>query len=296
MAVWGVVPRGRGVLLVAAAFAALVLLVAGTPSPEASAQTTGGSATPLPTATPPFLWVIPPLGTPAPSRLYVDPLDGRFRFDYTDERNRPVPGTAVAISGMRATDRVVSFKWSDTKRPCETATPAPPGRGPVATPTPGRCPMYVWATLDRQRRQVRATLFRRTVGGKLVANVVARSTPLPLPTAPDPYVAIQDYHAVPRRRIVQPTEQVSFKNNMPRPCRVTFLTRPGKAPADTRDFDLGYVGAGQVSRKFPLVPTPVGTPPSTPTAVPDIWSPGEHQYKVDCGGNTAVYGTIVIPG
>jgi hypothetical protein len=292
---------GRRCLLIAAALAAFVVLMVGVPSPEASAANAPATATPggpTATVTPTFVWIIPAESQGAKNRLFVDPLERRFRFDYLDENNKLVPGTPVSVDTIRATDKVVTFKWADMNRVCETATPAPPGKGPVASPTPGHCPMFVWATLDRQRKQVRATLFRRTVSGRLVANVVSQQTPLPLPTAPDPSVAIQDYKMVPEVRIIQPNEQLSVKNNMPERCQVRFdsTKRPGKAPdADATDFDLGFIGSGQISRKFPRTPVPVGTPTATVTP-PTLWNPGQHLYTVLCDGSSReIRGYIVVP-
>lgn len=303
MGTWGA-DAGRRCLLIAAGLAALVVLLVGTPSPEAQAANAPATATPSgPTATPtpPFLWIVPPVSDPsARSRLYVDPLDRRFRFDYTDDSGKLVQGDSETVGSIRATDRIVTWKWSDTTRMCETATPAPAGKGPIATPTPARCPMYVWATLDRGRQQVRATLFRRTVSGRLVAQVVAQKTPLPLPTAEDPFVLLQDFQAIPKTRIIQANQQISFKNNMSISCDVIFdsIKTVGVPPADPADFLISHLGPGQISRKFPATPSPTATTTTSgnPTPAPNIWHSNDHAYTVKCDGtSTEIDGIIRIP-
>jgi hypothetical protein len=200
---------------------------------------------------------------------------------------------------MQKTSRQVTFKYTDSTRPCETPTPIVPGGVSVyKTPLP-RCPMYVWATLDRQRQDVRTTIFRRTYGGHTTRYVNNRPTPLALPVAPDPAVAISNFQLVPKRRIIQATEQLSFQNNTTLPCTIQFnsVRPPGQVPANPNDFDLGIIPPGQVARPFPgLLPTATATvsPEGTPPPKPDIWRPGEHLYSGSCGA-IRLSGSIVVP-
>ena len=161
--------------------------------------------------------------------------------------------------------------------------------------------MFVWATLDRVRSDVRATLFQRTANGHTVTYVNNRPTPLALPKANEPAVVIQDFQAVPKKRIVQSTDQVSFQNNTNLPCSITFnsIRPPGTLPGgDPTDFDLGEIQPGQVSRPFPR--TAPGT--ATPTVVsqnqsapkPIAWRGGEHVYTGNCG-SIRITGVIQIP-
>lgn len=288
----------RRLVLAGLAVGALAVMLAGSPSPEASAQG-APTDTPAATATPPFQWIVPDTRD-SRNRIHVDPFEKRFRVDYVDENNRLVQGTPIAVPRMVKTNKLVTFKYYDANRRCETATPNPSGNGPAVAPTPGRCPVSVWATLDRQRRQVRATIFRRTTRGHYVSNVINRATPLPLPQAPEPAVAISNFQVQPKRKIIRATDQLSFQNNNTLSCTIQFnsVRPPGQLPAaDPTDFDLGVISPGQVARGFPrLVPTPTPTlsPDGTPEPRPDIWRPGEHVYTGSCG-SIRLSGSIVVP-
>ena len=283
-------------LIVVAGIAALIVLLVG--SGSGAPDTAVAAGTPGPTLTPTFQWVVPDSAQPR-NRLHVDPFDRRFQVDYLDENGRPVQGTPISLPSMHITNRQVNFAYTQSNRICETATPDPTGNGPAVTATPARCPMYVWAMLDRQRKQVRATIFRRTVSGHMVSSVINRATPLALPVAPDPAVVIQNFQMVPKRRIIQPTDQVTFQNNTTLPCTIQFNSQhpPGQPPANPDAFDLGVISPGRLATPFPpLLPTPTPTlaAGATPTPRPDIWRSGEHLYTGSCG-NIQISGSIVVP-
>ncbi len=286
---------GRG-WLIALVVWALAVLVAGASSEEASAQAAG---TPQPTATPTFQWVVSDQ-TDGRLRIHVDPFQRRFQWDGLNDLGTPEAGTPISVPSMQTRSRRITFQWSSLNRPCPTATPVAVGAGPKATPTPGRCPMFVWATLDRSKQQVRATMFRRTTNGHTVMQVLNRPTPLALPKAPDPSVVIDNFSLSPKRRIIRATDQLYFQNNTTLPCTIQFSSTrpPGKAPADPTDFDLGVVPPGQVARAFPrLLPTPSPTPGpivASPTPKPDLWQSGEHLYTGSCG-DIQLAGSIVVP-
>ena len=238
---------------------AFIMYVANQPVYEVSA------ANDTPTPTPVFKWTIndPRSG----NTLEVDPFSKTATFRVPRGPSPTV--VSASIPTMFVSKRRISWKWNNTERD-----------------------ILIWGTIDRVRLDVRATLWRKAKPRPIVDQVVVRtlSSVLALPSAPDPLVVIRDLQLLPRTKIIQSTDQLSFQNESLRPCSVAFDQPPGKSPgANTNDFDLGVIQPGRVSRLFPrtspsLSPTPTPDTDGGSATKPQLWRTGVNfSYTVQCG-------------
>lgn len=253
--------------------ALLLLLVIG----GAASGVQSASAQVPPTAT--FVWLVQ--NTTAGAQcgreprnnsdcLHIDPINRRFVYF----QNRATPGTtpiAADVRDMLVTQQRVRWSWSDTARN-----------------------VFVWGNVDRVRRTVRMTMFRRERSSTFRTSLFRQGTPLTLPSPPDPAVTIQDFRFSPRRKIIESTQQLSFHNSSRLRHRIIFDRSPGNEPTTGRPYSptVGDLDPSRISPLYPVRPAVLPTPVAD--AEPEVlWKAGTYTYT--CLIHPFMTGVIVVP-
>jgi hypothetical protein len=264
-------------LVLLAPVALLSMLFGATPAEETYAQA------PAATATPTFVWLVPNsargncgLGNPNNDNcLHIDPINQQFVY-YPDKRTPNAAPIAAKVRDMQVSQQRVSWKWNDASKT-----------------------YFVWGTVDRVRKTVRMTLWRRESNGVAQTHLFNSGTPRTLPVANDPRIVIQDNKFVPNRLVINRHQQVNFQNQMRQAMAIRFRDPPRSCgepsqPCEPSDptwayqetFDLyrgvglprGELLAGRVAPPFPLRPRVLPTP--VPNADPPVfWEVGDHFYR-----------------
>jgi hypothetical protein len=264
-------------LLLAPVAIALMLLGGGEPE-GAYAQ-----AAPSVTATPTFIWRVPhstagvcnpPAGEPYSNCLQVDPLSKRFEYYAPVGRLTPTPSPIAAQArDMVVTQQRVVWKWND----------------------PGRT-TFVWGNVDRVRKTVKMTLWRRGAGAT-TTYLFSQGTPMAMPTAPDPKVVIQDLRFNPQRLVITRYQQVNFQNNTRFPCAIRFDDYGTPVAVidrldDNRPFASSFVNAPGIGLQGDLLPGRIAPAfpwrrPAAPTPNPE--DPDESRRRIDFWGRTGPF-------
>jgi hypothetical protein len=292
----------RGLLLLLAPFALLFMLLGGGVTQEAYAQ-----SAPSVTATPTFIWRVPnanggacrPVGSdPSSNCLQIDPLTKQFEYYAPVGPLTPTPSPiATQVRDMIVTQQRVVWKWNDPQRRT-----------------------FVWGNVDRVRKTVKMTLWRREPGRPAqVTYLYNQGTPWPMPTAEDPKVVIQDLRFNPQRLVISRYQQVNFQNNTRFPCAIRFEDYGVPVAVvdrldDNRRFSSDFVGApgiaagqlqpGRIAPPFPwrrpAAPTPNPQDPDESRRRIDFWGrTGSFPYRCDTTSNALLAnarGVIVVRG
>jgi plastocyanin len=258
----------------------VVSLMAMSSAPIDPVEAAGETVTP--TATPPYVWRT--VDSTRGTILSLDPYGKNFKFEAP--RETPI---AVTVPNMVATQRRVTWQWSDKTRPCDPAA--------TATPSAERCYVAVWGSVDRVRQTAKVTYYRRTTTGKVTHNLSV-ATPFAIPRGPDPIIQIQDFRFVPKKIILTSRKaRVTFQNESQLVHDIVLDRVPTTditvCANKTTCVDFGRVSPG----KYNLTPFPVIVNTPTPTTGdpedPDVWQTGTYTYH--CEIHTFMTGTIVIP-
>jgi hypothetical protein len=263
------VPGGLGLSrwwLALLPLAVLFMLFGATPQ-QTHAQSPATN-TPLPTATPTFVWLVPnsPRGACGnginanDDCLHIDPINQQFVY-YPDKRTPNATPISARVRDMKVSQQSVTWKWNDTAKN-----------------------YFVWGTVDRVRKTVRMTLWRRERSGVAQSQLFSSGTPRLLPIANDPRIVIQDNRFVPNRLVINRNQQINFQNQMRQPMSIKFVAEHtgGVEPSNPSWLFVGdfcralpncVLPAGRIAPPFPI------RPPNPPTPVPDadpieFWSRG----------------------
>ena len=257
-------------LVLLAPVALLSMLFGAAPDPI-SAQVVA-TDTPVSTATPTFVWLVPNNGRGTCGNgpnandncLHVDPINQQFVY-YPDKRTPNASPIEAKVRDMEVSQQRVSWKWNDTSRT-----------------------YFVWGTVDRVRKTVRMTLWRRERNFVAQSHLFSSGTPRTLPLADDPRIAIQDNKFVPNRLVINRHQQVNFQNQMRSAMAIRFTDSPGGVEPSNptgwifrSDFcsilPRCELAAGRIAPPFPVRPTNPPTP--LPDADPPVfWRVGNHFY------------------
>jgi hypothetical protein len=271
----------RGWLFLLAPLAIAFMLLGGAPADEAYAQT-GPSVT----ATPTFIWRVPHAtagacrpagGDPSSDCLQIDPLTKRFEYYPPVGRLTPVPSPIAAqVRDMVVTQQRVVWKWNDPKRTT-----------------------FVWGNVDRVRKTVKMTLWRREPGTRATTTYLFnQGTPMSMPSAPDPKVVIQDLRFNPQRLVITRYQQVNFQNNTRFPCAIRFddygtpVPVPDRHDPGRRFFTSNFVNAPGMGPNGDLLPGRIAPPfpwrrVGAPTPNPE--DPDESRRRIDFWGRTGPF-------
>lgn len=253
--------------LLVAPVALLAMLFGASPADQTYAQAN-------PTATPTFVWLVPNnvrgncgLNTNNDNCLHVDPINQQFVY-YPDKRTPNATPIYAKVRSMVVSQQRVSWQWNDPSRT-----------------------FFVSGNVDRVRKTVRMTLWRREKSGVAQSRLFNSGTPRTLPLALDPRIVIVDNKFVPNRLVINRDQQVNFQNQMREKMAIQFSRAPGGVePSDptwiyqpnfnlTRGVGLpnGELLAGRIAPPFPLRPANPPTPiPDAPKLV--FWQPGTYAY------------------
>jgi hypothetical protein len=252
-------------LVLLAPIALLSMLSGATPAGQTYAQSP---------PTPTFVWLVPhgargACGNGARNNdncLHVDPINQQFVY-YPDQRTPNATPIAAKVRDMEVSQQRVSWKWNDPTRT-----------------------YFVWGSVDRVRKTVRMTLWRRERNGVAQTHLFNTGTPRTMPLAADPRILIQDNKFVPNRLVINRGQQVNFQNRTREKMVIVFSRSPGGIePSNLSwvfrpDFCSVLVRcelpANTIAPPFPV------RPPNPPTPLPDadppvFWSGGP-PYQFFC--------------
>ena len=245
------------------------------------------------TAEPTFVWQVPHnvrgvcgTGNANDNCLHVDPIEQQFIY-YPDKRTPGATPIRAKVRDMEVTQQRVSWKWNDASRST-----------------------YIWGHVDRVRKTVRMTLWRREKNGVAQSHLFSSGTPRTLPLANDPRIIAQDNRFVPNRLIISRGQQVNFQNKMRVPMAIRFNDGPGgtepsnpslcrTTPSDPACWnfraDFCFVASmprcelapNRIAVPFPVRPAVL--PPPAPDADPPVfWRVGNHFYSCTIHGFNGV--------
>ena len=267
-------------LLVLAPLVIALMLAGGAEPDEAYAQ-----AAPSVTATPTFVWRVPganggvcgpPVADTFSNCLEIDPLAKRFEYYAPVGRLTPTPSPIAAqVRDMVVSQQRVVWKWSDPSRTT-----------------------FVWGNVDRVRKTVKMTLWRRGAGGRATTTqLYSQGTPMPMPSAPDPKVVIEDLRFNPQRLVITRYQQVNFQNNTRFPCAITFDDYGTPVPVlDLLDGRVPFASSFAQAPGMPpdgaLAPGRIAPPfpwrrNGAPTPNPE--DPNESLRRIDFWGRTGPF-------